>query len=235
MLKVKSCRLRWFNQLDPTVNKKAFTDEEEEKLLAAHEQFGNKWTKIAALFNGRTDNAVKNQWHILMRRKLKKQSNAKTRKRRTPKELTAANDITEAEKNTDFDTRLNQKIAYNFFPGLCFLKTKFHKRVSILSFHVFLLFFYCVVLKVVKVMKVQRSRTTSGRYQMRKLLTSKKGIVLHACQCNSQVIIIPSLPSLQIPSHRMSSSLNHHHHHFHHPHYHQQKQKKQWPQHPQDL
>ncbi|KAL2480869.1 Myb proto-oncogene protein [Abeliophyllum distichum] len=32
----KSCRLRWFNQLDPRINRRAFTDEEEEALLAAH-------------------------------------------------------------------------------------------------------------------------------------------------------------------------------------------------------
>ncbi|KAL0454677.1 UNVERIFIED_CONTAM: Transcription factor CSA [Sesamum latifolium] len=32
----KSCRLRWFNQLDPRINRRAFSEEEEERLLAAH-------------------------------------------------------------------------------------------------------------------------------------------------------------------------------------------------------
>ncbi|KAK6924265.1 hypothetical protein RJ641_010465 [Dillenia turbinata] len=32
----KSCRLRWFNQLNPEINKNPFTEEEEERLLAAH-------------------------------------------------------------------------------------------------------------------------------------------------------------------------------------------------------
>ncbi|CAN7079953.1 unnamed protein product [Brassica oleracea var. botrytis] len=35
----KSRRLRWFNQLDPRINKRAFSPEEEERLLAAHRAF----------------------------------------------------------------------------------------------------------------------------------------------------------------------------------------------------
>ncbi|KAE8678200.1 WUSCHEL-related homeobox 11-like [Hibiscus syriacus] len=53
----KSCRLRWFNQLDPKINRRAFTDDEEEGLLAAHKLYGNKWAIIARIFPGRTDNA----------------------------------------------------------------------------------------------------------------------------------------------------------------------------------
>ncbi|CAH1446483.1 unnamed protein product [Lactuca virosa] len=37
----KSCRLRWFNQLDPKINRTPFTEEEEERLLAYHREFGN--------------------------------------------------------------------------------------------------------------------------------------------------------------------------------------------------
>ncbi|KAK7385075.1 hypothetical protein VNO78_30782 [Psophocarpus tetragonolobus] len=64
-------RSRWVHHLDPGVNRNPFTNDEEEKLIVARELYGPRWAAISKLFKGRTDKALMNRWHVLMRRKQK--------------------------------------------------------------------------------------------------------------------------------------------------------------------
>ena len=62
------CRRRWKNYLDAELKQGAWTEEEDRKLLEAHDTLGNKWTDIAKVVGGRTDNAVKNRFAALQKR-----------------------------------------------------------------------------------------------------------------------------------------------------------------------
>ncbi len=65
----KQCRERWHNQLDPSIKKEAWSEEEDMRLIALHQELGNKWVEISRLMPGRTDNAIKNRWNSTIRRR----------------------------------------------------------------------------------------------------------------------------------------------------------------------
>nr|XP_043621470.1 MYB-like transcription factor ODO1 [Erigeron canadensis] len=67
----KSCRLRWINYLRPDLKRGAFTEAEEDMIIQLHSRLGNRWSKIAAQFPGRTDNEIKNHWNTRIKKKMK--------------------------------------------------------------------------------------------------------------------------------------------------------------------
>lgn len=72
----KQCRRRWLNHLNMESKKCGWSREEDVKLVELHRTHGNKWTEIARLIGGRTDNAVKNRYHALVRKDEKAKANS---------------------------------------------------------------------------------------------------------------------------------------------------------------
>ncbi|KAL1539279.1 Transcription factor myb20 [Salvia divinorum] len=67
----KSCRLRWINYLRPDLKRGALTEAEEDMIIELHSRLGNRWSKIATYFPGRTDNEIKNYWNTRIKKKMK--------------------------------------------------------------------------------------------------------------------------------------------------------------------
>ena len=59
----RQCRDRWNYVLNPNINKKSWTEDENIKLINLQMLYGNKWSLISKFFVNRTDIYIKNKWY----------------------------------------------------------------------------------------------------------------------------------------------------------------------------
>jgi hypothetical protein len=64
----RQCRERYNNYLNPAIRRDPWTPDEDGLLLAKAKELGPKWNTIGQLFANRSDNALRNRWHQLIRR-----------------------------------------------------------------------------------------------------------------------------------------------------------------------
>ena len=65
----KQIRDRYLNILDPNINKKKFSVEEDYLLIQLYEKFGPKWAKINQFFHKRTTDMIKNRFYSSLKKK----------------------------------------------------------------------------------------------------------------------------------------------------------------------
>ncbi|XP_063943931.1 transcription factor MYB124-like isoform X2 [Daucus carota subsp. sativus] len=110
----RQCRRRWFTYLNSDYKKGGWSPEEDNLLCQAQKIFGNRWTRIAKVVSGRTDNAVKNRFSTLCKRRTKHEPSAKETATRAKLEaLAKENATTYVDLNnkrvvTQLDTNSNE-------------------------------------------------------------------------------------------------------------------------------
>ncbi|KAJ3700039.1 hypothetical protein LUZ61_003744 [Rhynchospora tenuis] len=67
----RQCRRRWYTYLNSECKKGGWSAEEDMLLCEAQKILGNRWTDIAKVVSGRTDNAVKNRFSTLCKKRTK--------------------------------------------------------------------------------------------------------------------------------------------------------------------
>jgi hypothetical protein len=67
----RQCRERWMNYLSPVVHNEPWTEAEDQLLLAKISEVGCRWSLIARVFGGRSENDIKNRWHSHLKHEAK--------------------------------------------------------------------------------------------------------------------------------------------------------------------
>lgn len=64
----KQCRERWYNNVDPKLNKDKWTLSEDIQLMELHKEYGNRWVQIQKFMPGRIDNDIKNRFNASLKK-----------------------------------------------------------------------------------------------------------------------------------------------------------------------
>ena len=110
----KQCRERWLNHLDPSINKGAWTAEEDATILKSQQALGDQWDEIAKLLPGRPGHAVKNRWNS-SGHKNNRQANAQQKK--ATRVLFAADQAAGGETHTHNSQLRQQQLAVQSHQG----------------------------------------------------------------------------------------------------------------------
>lgn len=70
----KQCRERYINHLDPDIKKSSWSAEEDEIIRRLFPEHGTKWSQYMPFLSGRSDNAIKNRYHVISRYGLESRS-----------------------------------------------------------------------------------------------------------------------------------------------------------------
>jgi len=101
----KQIRERWFNILNPKINKAKWIEAEERLLFQLYQKCGPKWCSLVSHFENRTENSIKNRFYSTLRRI------ATEYKRGIDKELKAKNKIKSSSSTNPSDAQKNMTLA----------------------------------------------------------------------------------------------------------------------------
>jgi hypothetical protein len=67
----RQCRERYKNYLDPSLRHGEWSTTEDLLLLIKYQEYGAKWNLMTHFFKNRSENALRNRWNLLDRRRMK--------------------------------------------------------------------------------------------------------------------------------------------------------------------